>query len=31
VRRILEASSADGVTPTESARRVALDYLRAHA
>jgi glutamate dehydrogenase (NAD(P)+) len=31
VRRILEASSADGVTPMESARRVALDYLRAHA
>lgn len=30
VRRVLDASVADGVTPMESALRVARDYLRAN-
>ena len=30
VRRVLEASAADAVTPTESALHIARDYLRAH-
>jgi glutamate dehydrogenase (NAD(P)+) len=31
VRRVLEASEADGITPMESALGIARDYLRAHA
>ena len=31
VARVLDASTADGITPMESARRIARDYLRAHA
>jgi glutamate dehydrogenase (NAD(P)+) len=31
VRRVLEASAAEGITPMESALRIARDYLRAHA
>jgi glutamate dehydrogenase (NAD(P)+) len=31
VRRVLGASTADGITPMESALRIARDYLRAHA